>query len=273
MKKAFTLIELLVVISIIALLIAILLPALGGARESSRRIQCAANARSLFQSHSTLSVDNKGFYRLLARSLGTNANRNLTAASNIPSYTNTTATSTSQINRWVYADMLDSGVPLNTFTCPNRGIDFIKGINASPTPEQDLIDPRNGNSNHIRIAYNSMVGHDQSDITAVAGGRIWKSPASIEDSPDLPTVACILENGTVNAPFIFPHGNRGPIDISANRNIAPRDTDSDGGNVAYNDGSGEFVGTPDQSQFRSFIGAGSGQTAWWPDVAGYDSVN
>src|ERR1041384_2751117 len=61
----FTLIELLVVVGIIALLISILLPSLGKAKELANRVYCAANLRGMVQSLNIYGQENNDVFPMV----------------------------------------------------------------------------------------------------------------------------------------------------------------------------------------------------------------
>src|SRR5256885_1810798 len=60
-RCAFTLVELLVVIAIIALLIAMLLPVLGRAKEQANRVICLSAHKQLLMAIAFYTNDNKGY--------------------------------------------------------------------------------------------------------------------------------------------------------------------------------------------------------------------
>ena len=60
-SRGFTLIELLVVIAIIALLVGIMLPALGHARDSGKAMVCASNQRQLITAFTLYTDDHRGY--------------------------------------------------------------------------------------------------------------------------------------------------------------------------------------------------------------------
>lgn len=63
-KKAFTLVELLVVISVISLLMAVLLPALGSARQQGKFVFCLNNLRQMAIAANTYVSSNNDYYPL-----------------------------------------------------------------------------------------------------------------------------------------------------------------------------------------------------------------
>ena len=62
--KGFTLIELLVVVSIIALLVSILLPALSKAREQAKIVVCAGNLRSMNMAYQFYATENNDIFTI-----------------------------------------------------------------------------------------------------------------------------------------------------------------------------------------------------------------
>lgn len=74
-RRALTLVELLVVISIVALLLAVLLPVFGQSRDVARAVACLSNVRQLSAVNMAYANDNQDFYVRTANRAGANLER------------------------------------------------------------------------------------------------------------------------------------------------------------------------------------------------------
>ena len=217
-RPAFTLIELLVVIAIIAVLSAILLPALAGAKERARRIACLNTVRQFSLSCHIYADDNDDF---LPRGSTDNVNSKDT---HTPILSNTTKT-----------NILAYLPELKNLDCPNL-------ISAFERQEGWRLQPEYG----VAIGYHYLGGHSNTPWAKLgAVNDTWVSPQKTSEDSSLVLVADLNVYAYSYQRILAPHagGNYVIRDEGYFENAptayqeTPVSAGAQGGNVGLLDGS------------------------------------
>jgi prepilin-type N-terminal cleavage/methylation domain-containing protein len=253
-RTGFTLIELLVVVAIIALLIAILLPSLGRARELSNRGYCAANLRGIMQSCNIYAADNADTFPALPN--GTNGtayqpSANLGTPGSVADTVISTmygSNSTGPIYQNLWLLVLKNQVAPKQFICKS---DPVATANAAPQTNNNnyaVTFTSDGTTvDLLRVSYSVAFMYNN---TGAVGGW-WKS---VTDST-LPLIADMAPaNGTVL---------NGVTVNTTNISGSPRSYNSnnhggDGEVVGYSDVHANFERRPDVGGNADNIWTGNG---------------
>ena len=206
--RGFTLIELLVVIAIIAILAAMLLPALSAAKEKARRIICVNNLRQCY----------------LAAGLYANDN----ADNLFPGARNDHDWMPLNITNQIY-ETLTNQYGDKIFDCPNLYPMHLPGITDNP----------NG---RFQTGAGYYIGYEYLGVKKNPSPANWTSPMKLSDDPKL--VLFCDANHWSGAGVIVPHGSRGLIKQGSygcpmtmpSGGKTPKEMGAAGGNVATLDG-------------------------------------
>ncbi|MEM6257586.1 MAG: prepilin-type N-terminal cleavage/methylation domain-containing protein [Planctomycetota bacterium] len=248
MRRAFTLIELLVVVSIIALLIAILLPVLGSVKEAARRTECAANQRGTTTAMIADAIDSDGRLMRTHRLLDP-------PGSATPTREFDPLVEAGQDHlSWVNLDVIDYisrdyGIETTQFTCPNRGDDYLTTASVAP--------------NALRTGFYYMFGRNIDAWPSPGDPRgDWDSPSTLDDPGDLVMTGDIIEWQTYTTEWGSrvthgSHGSKGVVHGKPGGMEEAEAIGSTGGNQSFLDGSAAFVAQSEMSRYSAGIIVGN----------------
>lgn len=153
-SKGFTLIELLVVIAVIALLLAILMPALSKAREMGRRIACANHLKTLMLANEVYASKYDGYYAPI-----------MFRTTKLIKWPNNKA-----FRACMYMDSYKTGEDSTDFDLPDAFLCPSDKISRDPTNR--FVNREDGERELVLLSY----GYNFTDWVGVAGGG-WSVPA------------------------------------------------------------------------------------------------
>ncbi len=254
-RRGFTLIELLVVVAIIALLIAILLPSLGRAREMANRGTCEANLRGICQSMNVYGSNEGDIYPVVAKASG-NSNYTPLSGGTVNGNTVDAAIFTGDYNNGA-ANM--NSINASMFILVAKGDVSSKQFICKSDPAAGQPAPTSTSTTAFYVNFNDPLNNSYSFAypwTGASVGGWWKSTAdaSIPIGADVAPAQNTGPTGSLAQP------NQPNIGKQANSNNHQRE----GQVVVFGDNHAEFVRRPDVGQNNDNIwtsGAAAGATA------------